>query len=121
VFDDDVDQTAQVRTFGPAQGFDFLGDVGPVQVGVVDKLPGGAAAQQVSLVFGPQRYIGVVQVAHRLYASIGCSSSIVIRRRRSINAAGNSDGPGRHQTCCDKHAMVWIGWMPYPVRSRTVE
>jgi len=52
---------AQVRL---ADGFDLLGEIQSVQVGMVDRLAGRPAAQQRRLLLGPEDEILVVAIAH---------------------------------------------------------
>ena len=46
--------------FAPTHALDFLCDIVPVHVGIVDVLAGGDAAQQRGLALGPFPNVGVV-------------------------------------------------------------
>jgi hypothetical protein len=44
----------------------LLGDIGPVQLGVIDQFAGSAAAQQAGLLLGPDQDVLFVQIAHAI-------------------------------------------------------
>jgi hypothetical protein len=67
-------------------GFDFLRDVEPIELGIVDQLAGRPAAQQRNLLLGPTREVLVVQVAH----GYGSKDALILA---AVTAGNNTTRP----------------------------